>query len=86
MLINTLQFAAKLTVRHGNITEADFKFGGSVPDADEERISKAAMNKTLHEIEDWEGILDARHYSAVQWLDIMLGTHNRVLAGEGIKG
>ena len=69
-----MQFSADLTVRNGKITEAKIKFGGSF-DGKEEEMNQKLLNRTLHEVHDWQNVLgsEVEQNEAVDWMNIMLG-------------
>ena len=64
-----------LTVRNGKITEADLKFNGNMSVEQEQQTNKGLLNRTLHEIRDWEDVLSpaAEEVGAAAWMNIMLG-------------
>jgi hypothetical protein len=64
-----------LTVRNGKVTEADLKFNGNMSAEQEQQTNKGLLNRTLHEIHDWEDVLspEAEDVRAAVWMNIMLG-------------
>jgi len=62
-------------VRNGRIIEAELQSSRSMSRVQEEQSSKGLLNKTIHEIHDWEGLLGpaAEEKGVADWMNIMLG-------------
>jgi hypothetical protein len=77
-----LQFRANLTIRNGKITEAELELDGSKLPKQGQETSRSLLNRTLHEIYNWEDLLgsEAEASRAGAWMNIMLGVPVEALA------
>jgi hypothetical protein len=75
MTLTSQQFNADIVVRNGKVTQAKLEFGGMLTDEEGKKASRALLNKTLHEIHDWQQVLLLRSefIDTVRWMNTMLG-------------
>lgn len=62
-------------MRNGKITQADLKFGGSMTVEQEMQTNQNLLDRTLHEIHDWQDVLgpETVETGAAAWMNVMLG-------------